>query len=126
MAVLDSTFLIAIERREATSFELLDQLRSQAEPCRVPAACWLEFVSSYPAARQAAAGRALDEMTLFAEFGRREVEVAARLQAQLRDAGRKLSWHDVQVAATAIALDELLVTNDRRFEEVPNLRTLGH
>jgi tRNA(fMet)-specific endonuclease VapC len=52
--------------------------------------------------------------------------VWARIRADARAAGRALSPRDAWIAATALALDAPLATNDRRdFEQVQKLRLLS-
>ena len=52
--------------------------------------------------------------------------VWARIRADARAAGRALSPQDAWVAATALALDAPLATNNRRdFEHVRKLRLLS-
>ena len=52
--------------------------------------------------------------------------VWARIRADARAAGRALSLRDAWIAATALALDATLVTNNRRdFEPVQKLRRLS-
>ena len=52
--------------------------------------------------------------------------VWARIRADARAAGRALSPQDAWIAATALALDAPLATNNRRdFEHVPKLRLLS-
>ncbi len=48
-------------------------------------------------------------------------EAWGQLRVALRDAGRRLGVNDSWVAATAIALDVPLVSQDRGFEGVPGL-----
>jgi len=52
--------------------------------------------------------------------------VWARIRADARAAGRALSPQDAWIAATALALDVPLVTNNLRdYEQVQNLRLLS-
>jgi len=48
----------------------------------------------------------------------------ARLRVALRDAGRRMAVNDSWIAATAIALDVPLVTQDDELAEVPGLRLI--
>lgn len=48
----------------------------------------------------------------------------ARLRVALRDAGRRLAVNDSWIAATAIALDVPLVTQDEALEDLPGLRVI--
>jgi len=52
--------------------------------------------------------------------------VWARIRADARAAGRALSPQDAWIAATALALDAPLATNNRRdFDRVPKIRLLS-
>jgi len=52
--------------------------------------------------------------------------VWARIRADRRAAGRVLSPQDASIAATALALDAPLATNNQRyFEHIPKLRLLS-
>ena len=48
----------------------------------------------------------------------------ARLRVALRDAGRRMAVNDSWIAATAIALDVPLVTQDLDLGEIPGLRLI--
>ncbi len=48
----------------------------------------------------------------------------ARLRVTLRDLGARMGINDSWIAATAIALDVPLVTQDDGFEDVPPLRVI--
>ncbi|MEQ8842305.1 MAG: type II toxin-antitoxin system VapC family toxin [Acidimicrobiales bacterium] len=46
----------------------------------------------------------------------------ARLRVQLRDSGQRMPVNDSWIAATALALDVAVVTQDDDFPQVPDLR----
>jgi predicted nucleic acid-binding protein len=48
----------------------------------------------------------------------------ARLRVALRDLGRRMGVNDSWIAATAIALDVPLVTQDEDYAEVPGLQVI--
>ena len=48
----------------------------------------------------------------------------ARLRVALRDAGRRMAVNDSWIAATAIALDVPLVTQDDDLADIPGLRVI--
>ena len=48
----------------------------------------------------------------------------ARLRVALRDLGRRMGVNDSWIAATAIALDVPLVTQDDGYADVPSLRVI--
>lgn len=54
-------------------------------------------------------------------WGREEAAVYGRLRAKQEAAGKTLGPLDMQIAAHAIALNAILVTNDRAFHQVPDL-----
>ena len=54
-------------------------------------------------------------------WGRREAAVYGQLRAKQEAKGKSLGPLDLQVAAHAIALGAILVTNDRAFGNVPDL-----
>lgn len=126
MVVLDTTFLIALQGDDPEALAVLDELKADAEPLRVPAACWIEYLSAFPSSKQSLAARHLDASVMFEAFDRRRADVAVRLQSEQRRAGRTMAWHDVQIAATAMHCGEPLVTNDRAFQDVPGLETYPH
>jgi tRNA(fMet)-specific endonuclease VapC len=54
-------------------------------------------------------------------WGRAEAAVYGRLRAKQESAGKTLGPLDMQIAAHAIALGAILVTNDKAFHQVPDL-----
>jgi len=51
-----------------------------------------------------------------------DAEMAAQLQAQLRKKGRQLGTADALIAATALRYDLILLTADRDFSAIPDLK----
>jgi tRNA(fMet)-specific endonuclease VapC len=49
-------------------------------------------------------------------------EVFAHLRQRLRAEGNLIPDHDIWIAATAIRHDLTLITRDRHFERIPDLR----
>lgn len=121
MTVLDTTVLVARSRNVPGAIAALQRNEEKGVPMRVPAAVWVEFLSVYgPAPRSAAVG-ALESMVRFEAFDRVLADEAIRLQHELLRSGRRLAWHDLQVAATALHYNEPLVSNDRGYDVVPGL-----
>jgi tRNA(fMet)-specific endonuclease VapC len=54
-------------------------------------------------------------------WGREEAAAYGRLRAKQESMGKTLGPLDMQIAAHAIALGAVLVTNDRAFHQVPDL-----
>lgn len=121
MAILDTTFLIDLQRRLPTVHHRLQEFESFASPLRVPAAAWLEYLAQFPPTRRLKVARLLEETAVFEPFTREIADEAARLQHELVREGRPLAWHDLQIAATALHFGEDLVSNDRAFQGVPGL-----
>jgi predicted nucleic acid-binding protein len=126
VAVLDTTFLIDLEKGAEAARGLHEDLRSGTEAVRVPAAVWTEYLSGFPPQDRDAAREALEAGARFEPFTRRLADAAARLQAELVQGGDPLGWHDLQVATTALHYDEHLVSSDGRFEAVPGLAVVEH
>ncbi|MGH2670784.1 MAG: PIN domain-containing protein [bacterium] len=126
MAVLDATFLIDVRDGDADSLRLLEVLRTEHAPLRVPAAAWLEFLAGFPPAGRARAVAILEADVQFEPFTRELADEAARLQFELVSAGRGLAWHDLQIAATALHYNEPLITCDRSFATVPGVDLRAH
>lgn len=125
MVVLDTSFLIAFERHEAGAVALRDTLIEDAESLRIPAAVWVEYVYRFPKKSRRDAARILAEVTTFEPFTEELANEAAEIQYGLERRGRTLAWHDLQVAATALAYREPLATSDTAFERLAELETLG-
>ncbi|MBW3583793.1 MAG: PIN domain-containing protein [Euryarchaeota archaeon] len=121
MAVLDTTFLIDLERRWPSAIKTLDDLESYAPPLRVPAAVWVEYLSAMEPTKRDRAQRHLEEITTFEPLSKEMAQEASRLQFEMGRVGRPLAWGDLQVAATALHVGEGLVSNDQVFRGVPGL-----
>jgi predicted nucleic acid-binding protein len=121
MTVLDSSFLIEVERGTGPAMSLLRELETQADALRIPAAAWAEYLSTYAPTRRGKAVRELEASSTLEAFAREMADEAARLQSELMREGRGLAWHDLQVAATALYLRETLVTTDAAFRDLPGL-----
>jgi tRNA(fMet)-specific endonuclease VapC len=55
-------------------------------------------------------------------WGREEASVYGRLRAKQEAMGKTLGPLDMQIAAHAISLGAVLVTNDKAFHQVPDLQ----
>lgn len=125
VAVLDTTFLIDVERRRAGAVDVLESLRTQGATLRVPAAAWMEFLYGLSPRRRAAAVTELEASTTFEAFTVELANLGLRLQAEMADGETSLRWHDIHVAATALHHNEELVSNDRAFDGVKGLARTG-
>lgn len=121
MSVLDTSFLIEVERGASAATRLLAQVESQSDALRIPAAVWVEYLSTFEPTRRGDAVKRLDGASTFEPFTREAADEAARLQHELMREGRGLGWHDLQIAATALYLRETLITTDAAFRGLPGL-----
>jgi predicted nucleic acid-binding protein len=126
VVVLDTSFLIALERDVVTAWGRMDALQTARSPLRVPAAVWVEYLFPMAPAERSRAVGVLEASVTFEPFTRALADEAARLQNVLREAGTLLGWHDLQVATTALHHGEAVVSNDAGFARVPGLETLTH
>lgn len=126
MAVLDTTFLIDLERGSVPAQRRLRILESDSAPLRIPAAVWIEYLAGLTVPQKAVARGWLEAGASFQPVTREIAEEAVRLHGSLARAGSRLSWHDLQVAATASHLREPLVTNDANFRSLSELEILDH
>lgn len=124
MTVLDASFLIALERGNPKAITSAERLASERTPLWIPAVAWMELLSGAPPARQAEAAKRLADIGSCVPLSREIAEVGATLQCGLVRAGRRLGWNDVQVAATALHLQQPLVTFDRDFSGIAGLQVL--
>lgn len=125
MAVLDTSFLIALEKELDTAHARYEDLVVRGEAMRVPAAVWTEYLTGFPPAQRDAARSKLEAGTILEPFGRFLADEAARLQHELLRTGDQIGWHDLQVATTALHYDEPVITSEARFEAVPGLAVLA-
>lgn len=125
MAVLDTCFLIALDKQDPKAVALAKRLSESQEPLVVPAAVWAEYLSGLPAAYRSARARSLAAVAEVAAFDRHLADHLADLQGELMRRGEPIGWHDGQVAATALARRDALVTTDRRLAALENLEVLA-
>ena len=126
MAVLDTSYLIALERDNLGAWLRMEQLQASGTILRVPAAVWVEYLFPMAAEKRTRAIGELDAALVFEPFTRELADAASRLQHALRARGVALGWHDLQVAATALHYNEAVVTTDKAFAAVPDLHVVEH
>lgn len=126
MAVLDTTFLIALERGDTATERIYGALLERSEPVRVPAAVWVEYLAPMVPSDRRRARETLGSAVVFEPFDKERADEAVDLQHELLGDGRRLGWHDLQVAATARSLREPLFSNDVSLSDVPGVETRRH
>lgn len=124
MAVLDTSYLIAIEKREPSAQTIQKEFERTNVYLRVPAPVWIEYLHPMAAAPRQKAAIELDAMTQFEPITREIAEEAADIQHALKQRGKKLGLTDLQIAATAKLFREPVVTRDKRFRLVRDLEVV--
>jgi predicted nucleic acid-binding protein len=131
MAVLDASFLIDLLRGHPRAIALQDRLEETGEPQIAPAPAIYEVAVELGRRRTAAARGArllgaLDTLSV-APLTREIALDAGRLRGAMIDAGRPADDLDCMIAATALALQQRLVTANRRhFERMPRVRIVSY
>ena len=124
MAVLDTSYLIALSHKVPAAIRMQQRLEEGGDPLMVAAVSWMEFLAGIPDDRRAAAATLLGKAARLVPFEREAAEVAARIQHSLLVKGRRRGWNDLQVAATALVSGQPVVTMDRDFSGIPGLEVL--
>lgn len=120
------TSLIALERGDRSAHGLADELVQAGQALRVPAAVWVEYLAPMAPGVRRRARSTLEGSIVFEPFDRDAADEAVDLQHELLGEGRRLGWHDAQVAATARLKREPLVSNDVAMQDLPGVETRGH
>lgn len=128
--ILDASIIIAAERE---AFDLEGLFDSRADEttaiCAITASELLHGVERardpiVRARRSESVEGILDDLVVM-PFGLLEARVHARLWATLAIKGKLIGAHDLQVAATAIAIGSSVATlNQKEFKRVPGLSLL--
>jgi predicted nucleic acid-binding protein len=125
MVILDTSFLIAMEKKEKRALRLLDTFEKDGVPLRIPGPVWIEYLHPMEPKLRRAAAQALDAMALFEPVVRENSEEAAQIQFELKGQGKKLGLTDLQIAAVGKFFREPVATNDGRFSVVGGLEVLS-
>lgn len=114
MPVLDTSFLIDLERGDPDAEAVLERLAADAEPLIVPAQVAIEYLSGIE--DRTVGLHMIDSSFLLSEVTREQVLEAARIAREAIGRGEFPGWADVQVAAVAILEATPVVTaNPRHF-----------
>lgn len=120
MSVLDSTFLIDLNREESNAVDVLQELRGRGRPLRVPAVVMMEVATGEEEPEEAASE--LESSFLIQPFTPDLAVVGATVARNLFEQGVFPGWTDVMIAATALHFGEELVSrNERHFRRVSGL-----
>lgn len=100
---------------------MMNEIESFGGSVLVPAIVWVEYLSGLRPANRTTMARSLERGASFIGFDRTIADEAIRLVHESAAMGRPMSWTDLQVAATARALHEELVSNDAIFDDIAGL-----
>ncbi len=120
MTCLDTSFLIALERRVPAAVGLMREWQGSSAPI-VPMVVWMEYLAGLRPALWSEAQRIVSRSATLVPFGQAEAHRAAVLQQACVASGRRRQWTDLQVAATAVEAGVALVTLDADFLDIPGL-----
>jgi tRNA(fMet)-specific endonuclease VapC len=129
LLLLDTTFLIDAERRDAS----LDDLIADDDDVAIAAVTFAELIvgAQLGAPRQRARRQsyvdAIAESLSILPYDERVAARHASLLVAVRRAGRPRGAHDLIIAATALAARRTVVTADRRaFDDLPGVVAIDH
>jgi tRNA(fMet)-specific endonuclease VapC len=122
--MLDTSVLVAVERRRARLDELIDDEDDVSMSAVTAAELWVGV--ELADARRRPRRTTFEEQVLSTipveDYDLETAQVHARLLADARRAGRPRGAHDLLIAATAIARRRELVTDDRQgFQGIEGL-----
>ncbi len=110
MAVLDTSFLIDLERNLETATSALDWLLGHEEPLLVPAQVAIEYLAGIDDPE--AALHRINTSFVLVGVDQEQVLVAGRAARRALQAGLRPGWADLQVAALALLEAAVIVTAD--------------
>ena len=125
--IFDTTFLIdlhreAIREKPAKAFSFLDQYREM--PMRISLVTYAEFAEGFDPESYDAFLDLIGSYEVI-EISKTVAWRYAQLSKELRKLGARIGDNDLWIAATAINLNEPLVTRDRKhFSRVPRLEII--
>ena len=134
MPCLDTTFLIdwlrGRERAKKKYEELLTEVRAQGQQLSASIVTAYELekgakLSADPEKDLELVRDLLKELVIL-EFNLRAVDVSSGIYLELSKKGKLIGEFDILIAATCIAADQSLVTNDSDFDSISGLTKLRH
>ena len=131
MVVLDTCFLIDLMRGHQKEVAMLNQLLESPAPLGVSAITVMELHagvtrSAVPSSTRHKVVEALEGLNV-EPITREIAAMAGELEGLLSKAGKTLDPLDLLIGATALHLDEPLVTrNLRHFQRLEGLKVLGY
>lgn len=115
MPVLDTSFLVDLEKRRPAALEAYEAMLAEGDPLLVPAEVALEFATGLQ--DEVAALHHIEGAFVLVPFGRVQILEAAKLARATLRAGRFPGWADVQVASLAVLESTYVVSSNKRHFE---------
>lgn len=126
MAVADTSFLIDVLADDPGAVAKLDELIEIGEPLWTPAIALHELVYGAhlheESQREVRRVRELAEALPPVAFTADAARIAGRIEAEMEADGDRPGRADVQIAATAIARGDAVLTRDERLAAIDELR----
>ena len=97
MAVLDTSYLIALDQKDKRCRAIEDWLDETNQPRLIAAASWVEYLTGFHGKTLQAKTNFLEQNTEFIAMDRSVADAAAVLRRVLLATGRPLSWQDLHV-----------------------------
>ena len=111
LAVLDTSFLIDVERRRRPAVAVLERLVASGEPLLVPAQVATEYLVGIE--DEIAGLHQIESAFVLVPFGRTQLLEATRLARGAFARGSFAGWADAQVAALAALEQTFVVSADK-------------
>ena len=130
MPVADTSFIVDLIRHDARALAKLEDLESLGKPlCITPIIALELFEGAYRSLR---AEENVKEVLLFLSicdevpFDTDIYHAFGYLSATLQACGSPVGDFDQAIAAAALCYDGEIVTRDRHFEQIPELKVIGY
>jgi len=129
MPVADTSFLIDIMRRDAAALRLFEEYEQQGIALSTTAITAMELYKGAYLSKNRRnvekAERILDLFTLL-PLDENVYQAFGRVAAGMSLTGNSIGDFDEAIAAIALCYDGEIITRDRHFEKIPELKVIGY
>jgi len=129
MPVADTSFLIDIMRRDAAALRLFEEYERQGIALSTTAITAMELYKGAYLSKNRRnvekAERILDLFTLL-PLDENVYQAFGRVAAGMSLTGNSIGDFDEAIAAIALCYDGEIITRDRHFEKIPELKVIGY
>ncbi len=125
MLVLDTSVMVEIERGNAAVAAKLEHFRAaHTGNLAVSAAVYAEVLCGFLAVGRPEAGERFLEQFILLEFDKESARCCASVKRKMDANGKPIPVFDLITASCALSRGATVVTTDRHFEAVPELKTV--